>query len=488
MSLKSFGQNAAIYSIGTIALRFTSFLLIPLYTQYLTKGEFGLLQTLLFTIQIIITFNDVGMRTAVMRFFSDYEKENNISELLFSSFGVNIFVGILFLISAAFIPDSSISALFNTETIPNIIFFTVLVGVTQTLSITVLSYFRARNEGLKFMFISFGTAILLITSITIALVVYDLGIIGVLYAQAFTFLIMWLAVLFFILLKHGLKFRLATFNKLFLFGFPLIFAMSGDLIINTSGNYFLGHFRSLEEVGAFALAYKIASISIMILIGPFQMAFEPYIFSNQDKDDLSNTIAKIVTYVTLIYVIISYGIIFVFKDLIDIIGQSLYNDSYVLIFLMLPGIGFTVLNYVGQSLIHMNNKTKSTGLIIFVSTFISLALSYFLTNLYGVYGLIFVINFYITGSSIALFYFGNKEYPVKLEYGRLFIISLIGIILFIIVYVLSFENNYIYYSISLLLPSLILFLLYKSKFFTNEEKIKFTNLINNIKTKISILN
>ncbi|MCP5064833.1 MAG: polysaccharide biosynthesis protein [Ignavibacteriae bacterium] len=476
MSLKSFGQNAAIYSIGTIALRFTSFLLIPLYTQYLTKSEFGLLQTLLFTIQIIITFNDVGMRTALMRFFSDYEKENNISELLFSSFTLNIFAGILFLIVAAFIPDSSIAIFFNTETIPNLVFLTVLVGVTQTLSITVLSYFRARNEGLKFMFISFGTAILLISSITVALVIYDLGIIGVLYAQAFTFLIVWLAVLLFILFKHGFKINFSTFSKLLKFGFPLIFAMSGDLIVNTSGNYFLGHFRTLEEVGAFALAYKIASISIMVLIGPFQMAYEPYIFSNQDKNDLSETIAKIVTYISLIYVIISYGIIFIFKDLIDLIGQSQYNDSYLLIFLMLPGIGFTVLNYVGQSLIHMNSKTKSTGLIIFVSTAISLVLSYFLTNLYGVYGLIFAINFYIVGSSIALFYFGYKEYPVKLEYKRLFIISLIGIVLFIVVYLLSFESNYLYYSISIFLPIVILFLLYKSNYFTSEEKAVFKKM------------
>ncbi|MEE9430812.1 MAG: oligosaccharide flippase family protein [Melioribacteraceae bacterium] len=484
MSLKSFGQNAAIYSIGTIALRFTSFLLIPLYTQYLTKGEFGLLHTLLFTIQIIITFNDVGMRTALMRFFSDYEKENNISELLNSSFAINILTGILFLFLAVLIPDSTIATLFDTDVIPNVIFFTVLVGVLQTLSLTVLSYFRARNEGLKFMYVSFGTAVILISSITIALSVLDLGIIGVLYAQAFTFAVMWLVVLLYIVYKHGINFNPKTFTKLLKFGFPLIFAMSGDLIINTSGVYFLGHFRTLEEVGAFGLAYKIATISLMVLIGPFQMAYEPYIFSNQEEGNLSERIAKIVTYVTLIYVFLSYSIIFVFKDLIDIIGDSQYSESYYFIFLMLPAIGFMLLNYVGQSLIHMNNKTKSTGLIVFVSTIISLVLSYFLTSKFGVYGLIFAINFYIVGSAIALFYFGYKEYPVKLEYKRLFIISIIGIFLFIMVYILSFKSNYIYYSVSLVVPILVLFFLYKSNFFTMEEKNNFVDIFNNVKNKI----
>jgi len=488
MSLKSFGQNAAIYSIGTIALRFTSFLLIPLYTQYLTKGEFGLLQTLLFTIQIIITFNDVGMRTALMRFFSNYEKGNKVAELLGSSFLLNIATGLFFLGIAYFIPDSSIATFFSTETIPHLVFFTVLVGVMQTLSLTVLSYFRARNEGLKYMYVSFATAFVLISSTFLTLSVFNLGIMGVLYAQAFTFSFMWLIVLGIIIYNNGLTIKYSTFTQLLKFGFPLIFAMSGDLIINTSGNYFLGHFRTLEEVGAFSLAYKLASISIMVLIGPFQMAYEPYIFSNQNQPNLSKTIASIVTYITLIYVFISFTIIFVFKDLINLIGGSEYKDSYYLIFWMLPGIGFTALNYVGQSLIHMENKTKSTGLIIFISTIISFILSYFLTKTYGVYGLIFAINFYIVGSAIALFYFGYKEYPVKLEYKRLFVLSIIGIFLFIMVYILSFSSNYLYYSVSTIVPILILILLYKSRFFTNEEKNDFLELINNVKNKIPLFN
>ena len=316
MNIKSFGKNAAIYSIGTIALRFTSFLLIPLYTHYLTQEEFGLLQTLLFTIQIIITFNDVGMRSALMRFFTTYDNNNKTGELLGSSFFIILFTGILFLIISLIIPDKTIADFFHIKVISKIIFYTVLVGVTQTLSLNILSYFRARNEGLYYMYISFGTAILLIISISIALIFFDLGIMGVLYAQAFTFATSWIAVLLFILFKHGLSIRISTLKTLFKFGFPLIFAMSGDLILYTSGNYFLGHFTNLEQVGLFALALKIAQISIMVLIGPFQMAYEPFVFSHQDDKDIAITISKIVTYVTIVLIVVSYGILYAFRDMI----------------------------------------------------------------------------------------------------------------------------------------------------------------------------
>lgn len=484
MSIKSFGKNAAIYSIGTIALRFTSFLLIPLYTHYLTQEEFGLLQTLLFTIQIIITFNDVGMRSALMRFFANFDKDDKLGELLGSSLIITIFTGLIFLSSTLIIPDKTISNFFHIKAIPHVIFYTVLVGITQNLSLNIVSYFRARNEGFHVMLISFGTAILLIASISVSLIIFNLGIIGVLYAQTFTFAISWLAVLFYILSKHKFSIKPTTVTTLFKFGFPLIFAMSGDLIVNTAGNYLLGHFSSLEKVALFALAYKISQITTMILIGPFQMAYEPYVFGNQNNTDIARTISKIVTYVTIAFVIVSYGILFLFRDLIYLVGNNEnYFSSYYLIFLMLPGMGFTLITYIGQSLLHMNNKTQTTGKIVLVSTILTLIISYFTTKYFDIYGLIFSINFFLIGSALLLFYFGNKEFPIKLEYKRILFISLIGIFLFIAVYVLSFYSRIIYYPTLTILPIILLLLLYKSKFFADDEKEKLWEAVNNLKSK-----
>ncbi|MCB9247698.1 MAG: oligosaccharide flippase family protein [Ignavibacteriales bacterium] len=68
---------------------------------------------------------------------------------------------------------------------------------------------------------------------------------------------------------------------LFKFGYPLILATSGTILVTTSGNYFLGSFRNLEAVALLAVGYKVATIGIMILIAPFQLAYEPYVFSNK---------------------------------------------------------------------------------------------------------------------------------------------------------------------------------------------------------------
>jgi O-antigen/teichoic acid export membrane protein len=307
-----------------------------------------------------------------------------------------------------------------------------------------------------------------------------MGIAGVLIAQSISFALMWLSVLIWIIYKNGLTISSRTVRILFKFGFPLIFAMSGDLIINTSGNYLLGYFNNLEEVALFSLAYKIAAISIMILIGPFQMAYEPFIFRHKENEDIDKLIAKISTYVLFAYIFVCVGILVLFKDLIRLIGHNEYNDAYYLLFLLLPGIGLTIFNYIGQSLLHFKNKTNLTGIIVLFSTLISLLFSYFLIKYQGTIGLIISLNFYLFISSFLLLFYGMKEVKIKLELKRLLIISFIGLGLFIAIYYLSFTNGVIFYPISLLLFSGSLIFLYLSSFFDFEEKEKFRILMKKV--------
>ena len=484
MSLKSISKNTLIYSIGTLALRFTTFLLIPLYTHYLTKSEFGLLQTLLLTIQIIITINDVGTRSALMRFFHEFDAINKLDDLLGSSLSLNFLTGLLLISISFFIPDSFLSEIFNIKEIPNLLLYTIIVGVLQTLSLNILSYFRALDQGFIYMLVSLLTSFFLIITTYVFLVIFNLGIVGVLWAQSFTFALMWIMVLIWVVKEQGIKISFKTVSQLFKFGFPLIFAMSGDLIINTSGNYLLGYFNNLEEVAIFSLAYKIAAISIMLLIGPFQMAYEPFIFRNKNNSDIKKLISKISTYVLIAYTILSIGILLIFKDLISLIGNNNYNDSYYLLFLLLPGIGFTLFNYIGQSLLHFNNKTKLTGTIVLFSTVLSLFVSYFLIKYLGTIGLVISLNFYLLLSSLLLLYYGIKEVKIELEIKRIFIISIFGVGSFITIYLLSFAASSTFYIISCLLLVGSSSILYFTNFFDLKEKETLRRLLNNFFTRI----
>lgn len=482
--LKSFSKNTIIYSIGTVALRFTAFLLIPLYTHYLSKSEFGLLQTLLFTIQVIITINDFGLRSAIIRFFSDYADKNKLNYLLGSSVIIIVINSLFILFIFSIIPDSIIASLFNIEIIPNLIILTATAGIAQTLSLNILSYFRAVENSKLYMLLSISTSIVLIVLTYILLSVFEFGIVGVFIAQTFSFGLMWLLTLIWIFTKHGLKVEKTIVFKLIKFGFPLIFAMSGDLIINTYGSYQLGANSGLEDVAIFSLAYKIAIITVMVLIGPFQMAYEPYVFKNKGNPKLTNSISRISVYAILLFSIISIFILISFRDLIYLVGGKEYTDAYLVIFLLLPGIGSTLFNYIGQSLLHINNKTKVTGTIVFLTTIFSLVLTYISISFSGLYGLVFSINFYLIVSSLLIFYYGIKEFPILIDVKRFIIILLITLFAFSFIYLISDLSTFLYYLLSLVLILIIFSWVSFGRFFSKDEKESIKFFIKDLKARI----
>ncbi len=480
MNLRVFGQNAIIYTIGSTVLRFTAFLMLPLYTHFLTKSDFGLFQTLLLTIQIMITIVDVGVRSGIVRFLSEYEKNNKLNKLLGSALAINLSSGILLILASLSILVPIFRLIVPQGDITLLIFLTSLAAVFQTLSINIMAYYRARNEGLKYMLYSLGAAVILIVTNVIFLILLKMNLEGALLAQVITYASVWFVASIIIFSRHGISISKPIVQKLFKFGAPLVFAMSGDLITNTTAVYFLTYFRGLEAVAIYALAFKIAQIANMSVIGPFQMAYEPFVFSHKDDPEIKRTIAKLLSYLLIVFSIVSFGIVYFFRDLTSVIFSNSYKDSYLLLFFILPGMGFMGLQYVAQSLLHIKNKTHITGVTIATVTFVSLFLNYFFIKMWGIYGIISTYNIIMISTALILLAFGMKVFPIKLEMKRLLIGGTIFVLLLSSVYLLRNTPAFIFYSVPILLFAIIIFYLFIGNFFNNKEKTVLNEYLNKI--------
>src|SRR5690606_20921845 len=247
----------------------------------------------------------------------------------------------------------------------------------------------------------------------------NMGIIGILLAQIVVYTSIWLFITIKVYVKEGFGFSTKVFVKLANYGFPLIFARSGDLMMLTLSTYLLGYFSSSEDVGIYSLAYRIASIAGIVLTMPFQLAFEPYIFSNINSLDLKKIISSLSTYLILAMAFISFSVVYLFKYFINLVAPLEYATAYFWIFFILPGLSMSGLHTIGQTLLHINNKTKTTGLVIGLLSIISMILSYFLIKSFNITGIIISFNFFQLATAVLLLYLGNKSFPVKFETTRI---------------------------------------------------------------------
>jgi O-antigen/teichoic acid export membrane protein len=484
MNFKVFGKNTIIYAIGNACARLGAFLLIPLYTHSLALGEFGLLSTLLITTQIITIMMSLGTQKGFIRFANECEKENLLGKLLGSTVTITIagaipVIGVCLILLLPFF-----RILLHTNEVSGYMILTCLAALFQALFTHVTSYYRVKNKSFNFIIANLAALLLLIATNIVFLRILAHGVKGVLMAQVVTYGSLWLILFISLIAKTGLGFSWELAKNLLWFSFPLLSAMLWDLVMDTFAVYFLGYFRNLEQVAIYSLGYKIAQIAYIILILPFQLAYEPLVYGHLD-DEIKTTISKLLTYLMLVYSFLAFGIVFLSQALLSVIAPPSYFSAYTVVFLMLPGIAFTGVYYVAESLFGIKNKTSLIGGFVTIFTIGSIVLNYLLIPLWGMYGTIFVFNVIRILTAIVLMVVGLKIFPIRLEERRLGVIGALFVFFLFLVFLLHGTQDYIYYTAIPAAACTTLCLLYFGNFFNDQEKASMKKIFQHLCLRIS---
>lgn len=482
---KRMGKNTIIYGVGNILSRAAAFLLIPLYTRALSVSDYGLLATLITTIQIMVIFMSTGMRTGFLRFAKEYEDEGRLSILIGSTIFINIAGGIIVSILALTLLPPLFRNILHVQNVFNYLLLVCLAATFQSVSLHMMTYYRAKHEPIKFLIAGVSTSVLLIIATYILIMVFNFGVQGAMIAQIIAYGLIFILITLHVLLKIGLNISMDSVKKLGRFGVPLIFAMSGDLVTFASAIYFLSYFRSLEEVAIYSIANKIAYITNMILILPFQLAYEPFVYGNINSPNIKQVISKILTYLMVSFSLLAFFLVFIFRDLLAAVTTEAYSAAYLLIFLVLPGVAFRGVYYIGESLLNIAKKTYIAGTTVTTFSILSLILNYFLIRQWGTYGLIGVFYFNSIGTSVFILWRGIKEFPIHLEIKRLIVISTFMVVLLILTFYLNQFSNLIFYSLTPLLAIVVMVVFYHLNFFNENEKIFINKILSQIKLKFA---
>jgi O-antigen/teichoic acid export membrane protein len=476
-----FGKNAVIYAIGTTGLRLSGFILIPVYTHFLPLNEYGLLATLLITINFMVTVMDLSLRSGLMRFVTEYKSKGKLKYLLGSLLMLNIICGLVVTANVFLFLKPVFISVLHTQDVTKYMVLASLASMVQSVSINILSYYRAENAGMRYMITNLSVAVILILSNYLLFILLNAGIEGAIFAYIISYGSVGLITALMVYSKTGIGISGEALKQLFRYSAPLIFATSGFSIMDTTAAYFLSFYTNLEQVGIYNLGSRLSQITSMVIILPFQLAYEPFLFANLDKPDIKEMVSKLATYILLAFTVVASIIVFIFRDLISVIAPPEYFSAYYIIFFLLPGATFSGFFYIGQSLIHIKTKTHITGITVAAFSILSVSLNYFLIRYYGMTGMILTYNIIWVSIALIIMKAGLKAFPVKLEKKRLAILSVTLVLILSFVYLMHDTSNYLYYSLIPALFLLVLLSYYYGGFFDSREK----QFINKIVEKVS---
>src|SRR3972149_1434711 len=180
--LTSLGKHTFIYTIGMLISKAVSFIMLPVYTRYLTPADYGTVELLTTTLDVVVIVTGIGLTATLFKFYSAYddelERHEVVSTVMLMALGISLVVSIIcYLLSGEF----SLLVFRNNE---NAHYFRILfiIYLLNSSIVIPLLFIRAMQSSLLFVSINLFKLIIQL-SLNIYFIVYlGKGIIGILYS------------------------------------------------------------------------------------------------------------------------------------------------------------------------------------------------------------------------------------------------------------------------------------------------------------------
>jgi O-antigen/teichoic acid export membrane protein len=160
-------------------------------------------------------------------------------------------------------------------------------------------------------------------------------------------------------------------------------------LLTTSDRYLIEQFRTINEVGIYALNYGLWSMPFLILNNWLEVWTRPHIYNSASKDDW-HTVVKIIRRRIYFASLLCLLIILTYYFLSEFLVNILLNDTYRLskLFILLIAIAhlFQVIGYSILPIFLAAKKLKTNLIAVFLAATVNIILNIFLIPKFGLLG------------------------------------------------------------------------------------------------------
>lgn len=423
-------KSIMIYGSGDILQKIASFLLIPLYTAFLSPSDFGVVALTGTLVSLLSIIHLLGLDAGVLRYYYDFEED------LFKHYLKIVYIFLILfgiIISIILIYDASFFSrlIFKQAGFDKFITLAALTFFSMNIVNLFMNLWISKQESVKYSFFSLFNFLLIASSIIYFVVHKREGaygqVKGMAMGWAVLLIIYSIMIIKYLRTEHGEtehKSSLRYLNESLKYGMPflphimMVWFFSGvDILV-------LNYMCSLEEVGIFSLGARVGMVMFFITTA-INRAWTPFFFalSKEKADDVKLT--KMFTYIIAAMVAILLFLVLFYREILMLMVNEKYMRSFSIMPLFFLAYFFNGLYFTFVAPILYNKKTLYMPLISLITLIFYGGCLYVLVKFFGIYGAAIssVMTYFLR--FVLAYYFSSRDFNFDLEISRL--VKLIGI-------------------------------------------------------------
>lgn len=375
---KKLFSNTLILGIGTFCSKALTILLMPLYTSYLTQGEYGIVDLLVQAANLLIPLVSLGINNAVLRFGMDGETDRRA--VLSTGLAVDLIGFAVFLL---FFPLLMQVPQFGSNTVWIYVFvFTSMIHYLFAYQVKTLQKVR-----LFAVCSVIGTALTLLLDV-LFLAVLKIGVVGYILAIVLSDTVCILLLFFFARLYRYIGFRYirrSVTGAMLRYSVPLIPTTALWWVTDVSDRYMVTWMIDEAANGLYAVSYKIPNLLILIS-GVFMDAWQMSILTEKSAEDRRRFFSRIFSMYQSLLFVCGSGLILFSKVMTRIlVADGFYASWQYMPTLILATALSCLVTFLG-TIYTVEKQSRATLWTTMVGTVFNIVGNFILIKAFGVQG------------------------------------------------------------------------------------------------------
>jgi O-antigen/teichoic acid export membrane protein len=427
--LRELSRDSAIYGFGDVAISVVNFLLLPIYVEYLSQADYGVLG-LLGAVEVAakILFR-WGLDGSFMRFFYDCEddaaRQRLASTIFFFLLAAN---GVLLGATVAAAPWMA-ERIFGDphRTLP----LQLVLLNTFTIAFTFFPFHMLRMEkrAAEFSMLTVARSAATVLLRIVLVIALGLGVLGVVLADVIvTVAVMAILVRWFTPLIRPV-FSRRVLREALAFGLPRLPHAAAQQVIAVGDKFILGMYRPITDVGMYTMGVSFG-LTQKLFLSAFEYAWAPFYYATARGPDAPAVFRTVTTYGVAVLAVMTAALAASARDLLDVMTRGIFVDAAGVVGWTAFGVfcqGIYLLTSIG---LNITKQTQYYPVATGTAAAANLALNFALVPRYGIMGAAWANGAAYALQAVLAFRFSQRFYPVGHEYGRIVRIALAAILAF----------------------------------------------------------
>lgn len=426
-NIRSLTKQTLVYGFGTVATRFITFLLLPVYTNVLAPADYGLAILVFAFAAFMNHIYNYGLDSAFMRYYEDkgYSTERGkiLSTAIWMTLLSSTILTLLILlarkpIANLLLPGSEQHIFISYAAV--ILFFDCISRVPFAL---------LRTEGKPFAFLGVRLINVLITlGLNIYLVaIRKVGVIGIFQSNIIASAVMTAILYLFLLSRLRKTFDGSLAQGMLLFGLPFIPVGLATAAMEMMNRYIVENYLGLAAVGIFSAGYKLG-IFMLLISTAFFYAWQPFFLKAGPGEESKILFARILKYFSLVALLFWVTLTLLMNEIVHfhigniyLIGPE-YTGCEPMIPWILLGYVFQGINMVFLPGIYFQKKTRYLAYITVLAALVNIIANFILIPVLGIVGSAIAATIGYMTQAASTHFTSQKLYKIPYDYARFFLI------------------------------------------------------------------